>query len=333
MKKTNQVLMLLSIMLLSSNSYAQQTGDFQLSIVFPQVDYNFTRSLYYHVPTNYDPTQSYKLVVGYRGGPHVNAGEFRDQLSFLSDSIGAIILCPENEGHFWNQEGLTKQLFNYSLDTTLALYNIDTNFIYLTGLSYGGRHSVIVSMDTDSAPIPNLRGVIPFAAGSDSHLEPDYVDIAAFPPACICIGLNDSQTFIDVSNTIHDDIQANSGISMLNEIPGVGHTVAFSTYPDEMMECFNFIEASYGTSSIEEIELKKDLILSPNPANGNITVHFQNEKSIERVEIYSISGELALSFDYEIEDHLIDVSTLKSGVYFLKGKSISGDETGKFIIK
>ncbi|PCH98354.1 MAG: hypothetical protein COB85_01615 [Bacteroidetes bacterium] len=226
-------------------SLAQQTGSFQQTVIFAEPDYNFTRTLYYYVPTDYDSAQSYKLVVGFRGGPHTNAGQFRDQLTFLSDSIGAIILCPENEGHFWNQEGLTKQLFQYSVDTTLSLYNIDTNFIYLTGLSYGGRHAVIVSMDTDNGLIPNLRGVIPFAAGSDSHLEPNYADIADFPPACICIGLNDAATFITVANTLHNDIASNGGTSFINEIAGVGHTVDFPSYPDEMMECFNFIESQY----------------------------------------------------------------------------------------
>ncbi len=267
------VALALSLAFLSNS--AQQTGSFDISVAFSQPDYNFTRTLYYFVPSNYDSTQSYKLVVGFRGGPHTNAGQFRDQLTFLSDSIGAIILCPENSGHFWNQEGLTKKLFEYSLDTTLALYNIDTNFIYLTGLSYGGRHSVIVSMDTDNGPIPHLRGVIPFAAGSDSHLEPDYVDIADFPPACICIGLSDANNFITVSNTLHDDITTNGGSSMLNEISGVGHTVAFPSYPEEMMECIDFIEDQYDTTgtptSLLNLKVNAPTIF-PNPTSGQVTI-------------------------------------------------------------
>jgi hypothetical protein len=298
-------------LLFGSISFAQQTGDFQLDVSFTEPDYTFNRTLYYHVPTNYNPAQSYKLVVGFRGGPHSNAGQFRDQLSFLSDSIGAIIVCPENADHFWNQEGLTKQLFNYSLDTTLALYNIDTNFIYLTGLSYGGRHSVIVSMDTDNGTIPNLRGVIPFAAGSDSQLEPNYADIGDFPPACICIGLNDSQNFINVSNTIHNDIQTNGGESFLNEIAGVGHTVAFATYPEEMMECFNFIEGTYSSVSLPE-NTDDGVQIFPNPASSTISI-----KGLENYTLSITDAQGRTMMQLEGNASSIDVSSLASGTYYL----------------
>jgi len=324
MKRTLQLLCLC----FSFYSFGQQTGDFQLSVAFPQQDYNFTRTLYYHVPTNYNPAQSYKLVVGFRGGPHTNAGQFRDQLSFLSDSIGAIILCPENEGHFWNQEGLTKQLFNYSVDTTLAMYNIDTNYIYLTGLSYGGRHSVIVSLDTDNGEIPHLRGVIPFAAGSDSHLEPDYADVADFPPACICIGLNDSQNFITVSNTLHNDIQSAGGSSMLNEISGVGHTVAFPTYPEEMMECINFIESNYSAASLTLLGGKITLSVYPNPsAQGLLHLIFDPSLALEPILIYNSQGQKVLEVDPV--NPVINSEELEQGAYFVR----MGEQSVKFIVK
>ncbi len=139
---------------------AQETGSFVQSVDFNETDYDFTRNLYYYVPADYSSDNSYKLLVGFRGGPHSNAGQFRTQLQFLSDSIGAIIVCPENEDHFWNNEGQTKQLFKYSVAHVSTEYNIDPDFIYLTGLSYGGRHAVIVAMDTDDGAIPPLRGVI-----------------------------------------------------------------------------------------------------------------------------------------------------------------------------
>ena len=73
-------------------------------------------------------------------------------------------MCPESVS-LWqnNQEELVKPLFQYAVDTTAALYSIDMTRIYVTGLSFGGRHTVLVAMDTDSGPIyPGLRGVIPF---------------------------------------------------------------------------------------------------------------------------------------------------------------------------
>jgi dipeptidyl aminopeptidase/acylaminoacyl peptidase len=311
---------------------AQTTGSFQQSITFTEPDYNFTRTLYYYVPADYDPDQSYKLVVGFRGGPHNNAGQFRDQLTFLSDSIGAIILCPENEDHFWNEEGLTKQLFKYSLDTTLAMYNIDPDFIYLTGLSYGGRHAVIVSMDTDNGAIPNLRGVIPFAAGSDSHLQPDYGDIADFPPACLCIGLNDNANFQSVSNTLHTDITSNGGASLLNEIPGVGHTVAFSTYPQEMLKCLAFIESQYETTGVGEALLIDEgrITIQPNPATH--TFKFSYDASIHPQSIYitDVSGRILMQLGPDQKE--VNVSDFLGGIKILVIKTDEEVITKKIVI-
>ncbi len=313
-------------------SQAQTTGSFQQTITFDQPDYSFTRILYFHVPEDYDANKAYPLVVGFRGGPHANAGQFRDQLSFLSDSLDAIILCPENSGHFWNQEGLTKQLFRYSVDTTMAQYSIDTNFIYLTGLSYGGRHSVIVSMDTDNGPIPKLRGVIPFAAGSDSQLEPDYLDIQDFPPACICIGLDDSQNFINVSNTIHNDIQSNGGTSFLNEIPGVGHTVAFPTYPQEMMKCMNFIEDFHQSTAINDHSgFAGTLTITPNPASTQITLFGPDPGAVKRIEILTISGQVIKTIKGYTA--VIPVDQFLAGIYWVRLTTLSGSVIQSFIIQ
>jgi hypothetical protein len=288
------------------------------------------RNLYYFVPSDYDDSQSYKLVVGFRGGPHSNAGQFRDQLTFLADSIGAIIMCPENEDHFWNNEGLTKQLFQYSVDTTMAMYNIDPEYIYLTGLSYGGRHVVIVSMDTDDGAIPNIRGVIPFAAGSEADLQPNYDSIDDFAPACICIGLDDSQNFINVSNNLEEDINSNGGNALLNEVPNVGHTVAFSTYPEEMMECFAFIESQYGTSAIVETEQENGITVFPNPANETITITFVNNRLPKRIFISDMNGKLLK--EVGINTRTIAVSDLPQGVFLLSVETEKGTETERISI-
>ncbi len=302
---------------LVSVSLGQTTGSFQQAIAFNQPDYNFTRTLYFYVPTNYDSNQSYPLVVGFRGGPHTNAGQFRDQLTFLSDSIGAIILCPENEDHFNNQEGLVKQLFQYSVDTIMAQYSIDPDRIYLTGLSYGGRHATIVSMDTDNGPIPNLRGVIPFAAGSNSHLEPDYVSVNEFAPACICIGLDDSSNFINVANTLHSDIQSNGGVSFLNEITGVGHTVVFPTYPDEMMECFNFIEAQHNPSGVQSLtsNSQQNVLVYPNPTKDVLRFKIPVGHIAKEVFIIDATGKRILSIRTSVQE--VNVQDLSVGIYTL----------------
>ncbi len=296
--------------------FSQETGSFSHTVTFEEVDYEVTRELYFFVPTDYDATREYPLIVGFRGGPHANAGQFRDQLIFLADSLDAILLCAENAAHFWSDEGKTKQLFQYSIDYISEFYSIDTEMIYLTGLSYGGRHAVIVSMDTDNGPIPKIRGVIPFATGSEGDLQPDYEDINDFPPACICIGLDDSQNFINVANTLHQDIESNGGKALLNEIPGVGHTVEFDGFEDEMFECIEYIESTYAVSLINDSFHHFAIQLSPNPADQNITIGNINEIVGASVTITNHLGEICMRISH-LSSNSIDISYLSEGKYNL----------------
>jgi len=311
---------------------AQETGSFVQSVEFNEADYNFTRNLYYHVPADYSPDNSYKLVVGFRGGPHSNAGQFRTQLQFLSDSIGAIVVCPENADHFWNEEGQTKQLFKYSVEHVSGEYNIDPAYIYLTGLSYGGRHAVIVAMDTDDGEIPAIRGVIPFAAGSEADLQPNYDSIDDFAPACICIGLSDANNFINVSNNLHDDIQANNGLSILNEIPNVGHTVAFSSYPAEMMECLNWIEEQYvvPSSIVKQESLALQIGIYPNPTSRLLNLEIAPGIQISSIELFDSNGSLTRQYEGSVTN--INIENLSAGNYLLIFKSDSGNTAKKFTV-
>lgn len=310
-----RILFTLAIFLGLSYTSAQETGSFLETVDFEELDYTFSRNLYYYVPENYDPANTYKLVVGFRGGPHANAGQFRDQLTFLSNELNAIVLCPENEAHFNNEEGLVKQLFQYSVAHTMETYNIDPEYIYLTGLSYGGRHAVIVAMDTDNGDIPTLRGVIPFAAGSNSHLEPNYDAIENFPPACVCIGLDDSSNFQTVSNTLAEDISENGGDVLLNEISGVGHTVAFPEYPDEMIECINFIEGINTNVSIVELA-NEQLIIYPNPAKEMLSFNVSGLLAIEKIIWRDLKGSLIKTTYGDTKN--IDVSELAEGLLMLE---------------
>ncbi len=320
-------------MLLFTSLYlgAQETGSFEIEVSFNEADYDFDRTLYYYVPTDYDASQSYPLVVGFRGGPHSNAGQFRDQLTFMADSIGAIILCPENADHFWNNEGLTKQLFQYSVELTEDLYSIDPDFIYLTGLSYGGRHAVIVAMDTDNGDIPKLRGVIPFAAGSEADLQPNYDSIEDFAPACVCIGLSDSQNFIDVSNNLVDDITFYDGDAFLNAIPNVGHTVAFSNYAEEMMECIYYIESQTLISSSNDLDTNQSIKIYPNPSEQEITIEIDNEEMPSRVYLTMLNGELVKEIQNNVRT--LSVTDLPQGTYMLTVEFETGVETRRVVVE
>jgi hypothetical protein len=295
---------------------AQETGAFQNTLEVTEPGYTVSRNLYYYVPTDYNSDNSYKLIVGFRGGPHSNAGQFRDQLSPLADSLDAIIICPENSADFNNNEGNVKHLFNYAVDTAVSLYNIDTNFVYITGLSYGGRHTIIVSMDTDAGDIPmNIRGIIPFAPGMNSQNVADYENSTLFP-ICTCIGSLDN-TFMSVATSFHNSVVDNDGIALLNEIEGVGHTTAFPTFVEEMMTCFSFIETAYIASSIKELS-DKEVKVFPNPATHEITLEL-SEVGNYFITVIGVDGKTVFSDYYSsIKSLNINVEEYTAGTYLLK---------------
>ena len=190
---------------------------------------------------------------------------------------------------------------------------------------------MIVSMDTDAGEIPLLRGVIPFAAGTNSHLRPDYEAIDQFAPACICIGLDDSQTFINVANSLHEDIQSNNGLSILNEIPNVGHTVAFSSFPEEMMECFRYIEAQYLPNAVSSVKKNSfELTISPNPSKEILYVTTSLDESIQ----FSIQNENGtIEKAAKLEDGKIDISLLSIGTKFILFKTKDGKTVALKFVK
>lgn len=312
--KTN--ILLAFTLFLALHLGAQQTGSFSLNITFDEPDYSMSNELALYVPTDYDAGIDYPLIVGFRGGPHTGPDHLRDQLQPLSDSLGAIIMCPESVSLWQNgQEDLVKPLFQYALDTTAALYSIDMTRIYVTGLSFGGRHTVLVAMDTDSGPInPGLRGIIPFAAGMNAQTVADYgVDTSA--PICTCIGSDDA-TFYAVSETLHTSATAAGHNTLFNEVPGVGHTMDFPTFIEEMMECFEFIEAQYTTALIEEQAFEFEIL--PNPSSDYIRVNAPVSIStryilsdVRGVELKVINGMPSVS------QRTIDVSDLPAGQYLI----------------
>lgn len=311
----NLLAIFIIITTLSSPTFSQETGAFQNSITINEPGYNVTRTVYYYVPTDYNISNSYKLIVGFRGGPHTNAGQFRDQLTPLSDSLDAIIICPENIGDFNNNEGNVKFLFSHSVAAAVEEYSIDTNFIYATGLSFGGRHTIIVGMDSDSGPISdNIRGIIPFAPGTNSQNVADYENSTRFP-ICTCIGANDNG-FMNVATAFTDNVIENGGTAMLNVIPGIGHTTNFPEFPAEMMECFHFIEDAYTTTGINKIE-KQTLKMYPNPASDSFTIALTNQGNY-KIEIIDLVGKVVLNNNYlNTKSIKVHLNGLKTGLYIV----------------
>jgi dienelactone hydrolase len=99
-----------------------------------------------YVPSTYDPLKATPLVVGLHGGGPGGkdrtgvVGSGPSAMNFFQQAaskLGWIIVCPTAQRASWNNpanDGFIKAV----VDEMCALYNIDTNRIYLAGHSMGG---------------------------------------------------------------------------------------------------------------------------------------------------------------------------------------------------
>lgn len=95
----------------------------------------------------------------------------------------------------------------------------------------------------------------------------------------------------------------------------------------------NIVFTPSGTLSVAKNDLKK-FTLYPNPARGVVNVLFDNnEGETSTITIYDILGKLVKTIENKLENNAsIDVSSLKKGVYFLKIKSSTSEQTKKLVI-
>ena len=88
-----------------------------------------------------------------------------------------------------------------------------------------------------------------------------------------------------------------------------------------------------GTAGIEDETFESNVSLYPNPATSQITIALQNPMKTE-IRIFDISGKL-LQFEtsaFETNKFTMDISTLSSGVYFVRLNSEAGSATKKLLV-
>ncbi len=138
--------LLLCIGVLSmQSSFAQQTGSFDRTINFAG---NSSWALSYYVPTAYNATLKYKLIIGLHGlgDTPQNMRNYMVQVAAYAGTTGynAIIVCPYGGGgvnsdqtDFWTV--CDTSIITRCMTDAMSAYNIDPDDIYLNGFSIGGR--------------------------------------------------------------------------------------------------------------------------------------------------------------------------------------------------
>ncbi|MFC2118364.1 FG-GAP-like repeat-containing protein, partial [Bacteroidota bacterium] len=305
----------------------RRTGRFQTSINFNDEPTNIA----YYVPSDYDPGQAYKLVVGLHYCEDENTYlRYRDLLMNISDSLNAIIMCMDCHNTLEELDIPDPSIIPFTIDYTKMRYNIDEDYIYLTGGSCNGHSTLQYGLNY----IYDFRGIIPFNA-----YIPDvsslYYDFASDMPTCICSGTLDPNYSNNVE--IYNNMLANSGKVYLNSMPDIGHEFFFPTFDEEMMECFSFIDsiAEVNTSVSDLFQTgKSQITIYPNPVSSILNVKLQAEKPQEIVlDLFDINGKMIKKIykgKLNQGENIIQINAenefFNSGVYMLR--SIIEGKTG-----
>ena len=86
-------------------------------------------------------------------------------------------------------------------------------------------------------------------------------------------------------------------------------------------------------SAIGINEMNKELlyILTPNPANDNITITINSKEENLSVDIYNTLGQLVIEQKMQNSTEYIQIDHLQAGTYFVKVKGLKGSLTKKLI--
>lgn len=284
---------------------AQTTGSFTESITV-----NFTiHELEYYVPSSYDSSISYPLIVAIHGCGG-NATDYRDSFISLADTRDAILVCPNNFGDQLTsaQGNLLVESINKTQDLS---YNIDTTAVYLTGFSCNGQETMKQGWNN----LYPFRGLIPLNPWVPNLTGYNYAN--ADIPTCICSGTLDASYGNSVS--IYDNLILASKPARLNSLTNIGHVSAFANRDTEIMECMAWADSladpNLGLPGYTE---QQDLELQSHIVTKSLIINSTIQQEHVDISLVSIEGKIMQRYTLNSGVNEIDLSGMSSGIYFVK---------------
>jgi|GEM_PF-1416044 len=187
-------------------------------------------------PDDYNDAQPYPLVVGLQpcnGAPIVS---YSNRWSSFSDSLKIIVACPEvltfNNGWLGDDQW---GIITASIDSAMALYNINPSAIYLSGMSCNGYYALRQGANN----LYPFKGIFPYAPYLSS-VNPAEVNLDTDMPVTIAVGTKDEFSYNAILN-LYDSLKNHGAEVNLVLIPDVTHTFDFPGFSNEMIHCIHYL--------------------------------------------------------------------------------------------
>ncbi|MFA6569933.1 MAG: T9SS type A sorting domain-containing protein [Bacteroidota bacterium] len=318
-----------AIILISAISLLSQPRTGLYTVTY--TDRDVTSTIYFSVPTSYDSTKSYPMILGWHGAGD-GGNNMRNAINiWLADQIGAIVVCPDANSVNNHTSDYFSNLANAAYSQTRAKYNIDTNKRIIMGFSWGGGYSYQFGLLN-----PQLfTGIIGLAPAVGSLTQAQWDNIKKLRMATILGTLDFNYTSV---NALMNQIKTREGSLLYIIKPGVQHAdnVYFNSeeIKVDLKQCYDFI---VGVSDVTENEMPNvaELTISPNPATDYISISLPAHS----VKSLSIFNSLAIELNRYDEKVLkglssVNISTngFSSGIYYCTFNYGSGQITKSFLI-
>ncbi len=288
--------------------------DIDLTIEYDGIE----RELAIQIPDDYNANNNYELLIGIHGCGQ-DAYSYRTALSDLANDNNLILMCINalDDGSQLNKMMVDERanIIPAAIQYLSEQYTIDGNGVYLTGFSCNGAMTIFHGLNN----LYDFKGLIPFNA----YLPPQYdgkYNLESKKATCFCSGTSDGN--YSRNQALYNQLNTNGGVTFFNSMPGIGHTVSFPGFTDEMQECIDFINQT--TTDVESED--SGILINPKVENGIIIIETENK--IQTTKIFNLLGELIISSDQSV----INISQLSTGIYFINVLTINSVISQKLII-
>ncbi|MFH1052192.1 MAG: T9SS type A sorting domain-containing protein [bacterium] len=243
MKKifTKTLLMLITIISIQ-NLQSQQTGSFNINVNIV----NGSRPISFYVPTDYDSTKQYSLMICLHGSGQP-CYSYRDNLcpawaTFIKNTIFA---CPEgggSAGDFYNSVG-DETIIDSAISYSITNYSIDEEQIILEGFSLGGRSALKYGLDNPEKFKGLLLNTPAVQSQLDAKNDPVYslnynYQNGTKLPIAITHGDTDEGYYFLI-DTVFKILTDNNAMVTFTRIPGMGHSIPNNTITQACLDFIN----------------------------------------------------------------------------------------------
>ncbi len=278
-----------------------RTGSFDLTIKFMDT----TRELSCYIPTSYNDSNKYRLMVCLHGLGD-NSANYRNALIFSLQwqkyFPNTIFICPEasaTTADFISLPG-DESIVDSCMEFAMSNYHIDTSDVILQGFSLGGRAALRYGLE-HYAKFKALLLNTPAIQGVKNALngQPSYTYIyqnASHIPIYITHGETDIAYEPPIDTALKMIIQ-NDGVVRYDDVPKIGHTIP--TF-NQMSDALEFIDTpARAGNDVDLFELDVPARIFSSTLNSKVLVQNVGSDTVTSIVFAIAQGTFTVPYTWK----------------------------------